>query len=230
MRTLLRRTHDLLRSTVAYPLMLTSAAAVLLIALRSLVTQTPGYRFLIWNLALAWVPYLCGVALFAIAGAPRMRRWIALLAAIWLLFLPNAPYLVTDVVHLRHNTQVGWWYDLVLLVLCAWAGMLLAVVSLRLMQIRVAQAAGRWVGWLFVALMIGLGSVGVAIGRFLRWNSWDLLTQPQTVAADVLASATTAHLDRAMVGLSGGIAMLWLLVYLALATVGRLDAPRAQPG
>lgn len=221
----MRQIHALLRSTVAYPLVLTSAAAVAMIVLRTLMTQTPGYRFLIWNLVLAWIPYLCGLAVFALSAAPRARRTIAALAAVWLLFLPNAPYLVTDVVHLRHNAQVGWWYDLVLLVLCAWAGMLLAVVSLRLMQIRVAQVAGRWVGWVFVGLMIGLGSVGVAIGRLLRWNSWDLLTQPQAVVADLLASVTAMHPDRALIGLSGGMAMLWMLVYLALATIGRLDAP-----
>jgi uncharacterized membrane protein len=223
MYALARRTDHLLRATAAYPLALTSAAAVVMIALRAAVTDTPIYIFLIKNLILAWIPFVCGLVAFTLAAAPRRRWAVALLAGLWLIFLPNAPYLVTDIVHLRYNRDVGWWYDLVLLALCAWTGMLLAVFSLRLMQLRVASLAGRRLGWLFAGATIALGSVGVAIGRFLRWNSWDLLLRPQMVASDFLASAATEHLDRAMLGLSGGVALLWLLVYLALATAGRLD-------
>jgi uncharacterized membrane protein len=226
--THIRQAHAFFRTTATYPLALTSSAAVLMILLRMIVTDSATYVFLIWNLILAWIPFVCGLAVFKLAPDPR-NRWIVVpLAALWVLFLPNAPYLLTDMIHLRHSTQVGWWYDLVLLLLCAWSGLMLGVVSLQHLQLRVARAAGPWVGWLFVGTMIGLGSLGVAIGRLLRWNSWDLLLDPGAVLRDVLATMAETHLDRAMLGLSGGIAILWLLVYCSVRASVRISAESLQ--
>lgn len=203
--------------------------AALLLA-RRVYTGSPAYFFLAWNLILAAVPIVASVLWERAhrSGAPAAARWAW--AIVWLAFLPNAPYIVTDFIHLHARAPVPLWYDIAMMVSFACTGLMLGWASVADVHAMVERRRGRAAAWMFVSAALLLCGFGIYVGRFLRWNSWDLLTQPQVVAADVLASATTAHLDRAMVGLSGGIAMLWLLVYLALATVGRLDAPRAQPG
>ncbi|HEU5103225.1 MAG TPA: DUF1361 domain-containing protein, partial [Roseiflexaceae bacterium] len=134
----------------------------------------------------AWVPY--GWSLWAASIQRRYPRdwWRLLLpGALWLLFFPNAPYIVTDFVHLRERPPVPLWYDIGLLAAFAWSGCFLAVVSLQTMQRLVRQHCGSLVSWLFVAASIGLSGLGVYLGRFERWNSWDIVFYPQ----DVLAAA-----------------------------------------
>jgi uncharacterized membrane protein len=132
------------------------------------------------------VPY--GWSLWAASLQRRYpRHWWRLLlpGALWLLFFPNAPYIVTDFVHLYERPPVPLWYDIGLLAAFAWSGCFLAVVSLHTMQRLVRQLCGGAISWLFVAASIGLSGLGVYLGRFERWNSWDLLLYP----GDVLAAA-----------------------------------------
>ena len=136
------------------------------------------FRFLVWNLILAWVPLV-----FALVVYDGYRRGAGLLRlapalALWLLFLPNAPYIVTDFVHLSANTQASLWLDGIELSAFAWTGMLLGFVSLYLVHAVLRNRLGELVGWGTVLCVLALASVGVYLGRVKRWNSWDLLTQP----------------------------------------------------
>ncbi len=103
------------------------------------------------------------------------RLMVVPTAIVWLLFFPNAPYLVTDFVHLgQFHDNVPGWYDVMLIAWYAWTGLMLGVVSLRLMQEIVTRAAGSTAGWVLVAVVTALGSIGTYLGRFLRWNSWNV--------------------------------------------------------
>jgi uncharacterized membrane protein len=182
----LRRLHCFLAQHAFYALALSSGLAIGILAARVLRVHQGSYVFLAWNLFLAWVPY--GWSLWAASLQRRYPRdWWRLLipGALWLLFFPNAPYIVTDFVHLYQRPPVPLWYDIGLLAAFAWSGCFLAVVSLQTMQRLVRQLCGGTISWLFVGASIGLSGLGVYLGRFERWDSWDVLLYPR----DVLAAA-----------------------------------------
>lgn len=101
-----------------------------------------------------------------------------LLGAAWLLFFPNAPYIVTDFLHLKPRGPVPLWYDCVLLFSFAWNGALFGFYSLRIMHAMVERLTGPVRGWLFVFFVCVLAGLGVYLGRFERWNSWDIVHRP----------------------------------------------------
>ena len=142
---------------------------------------------LIWNLFLAWIPFI--LAYFAHAVSWRRASLylvIPLIAFLWLIFFPNAPYMLTDLQHLaRRATDAPLWYDVIIVVWCSWTGMLLGVISVYLMQDIIVRSFGRTAGWAFVFVISGLSSFGVYIGRFLRLNSWDILQNPAETAQEI---------------------------------------------
>lgn len=187
-------------------LLVGSAAAMALLLVRVAVTGTTGYGFLSWNLFLAWVPLVCAVACARTSGR---ARWP--LAGAWLAFFPNGPYLLTDLVHFRRIGGAPWWYDLGMLLLFASVGLQLALASLRPMHALVEARHGIRAGWGFVAAAAGLSGVGVYIGRFLRWNSWDVVVNPHGLAADLARQAVNPSSYLTVVGVSGlfGALLLW---------------------
>jgi uncharacterized membrane protein len=167
-----------------------SALVVGLVAFRIVYTQSPDHVALVWNLILAWVPL--GLALLVYDRAERRRPvGVVVAASMWLLFFPNAPYIVTDFVHLRGSEGRAYWFDLVLIATVATTGLLLGFVSLFLVHVVVRRAAGAVVGWAFVTAALMLSSLGVYLGRVWRWNSWDVLLRPWSVLAR-LASAVAS--------------------------------------
>ncbi|MBM4428698.1 MAG: DUF1361 domain-containing protein [Chloroflexi bacterium] len=162
---------------------------ILLVAARVAYTDSIRHTGLIWNLFLAWIPFI--LAYFAHAISWK-RIWLYLIipivAILWLLFFPNAPYMLTDLQDLARSGGVGapLWYDVLIVVWCSWTGMLLGVISLYLMQDIVLRTFGRVSGWLFVFVISGLSSFGIYIGRFVRLNSWDILQNPTETAIEIL--------------------------------------------
>jgi uncharacterized membrane protein len=211
--------HTRLTSSLFYPSLAASALAVALVVGRGLMSGALVGSFLVWNLFLAWMPYL--MALWADSAA-RRGRWRALLpGALWLLFLPNAPYMMTDFIHLERLGFV-WWYDLGTLVAFAWAGCLLGVASLHLMRGIVAGRLGAATSWAFVLVCCGLSGLGVYFGRFLRWNSWDVLTSPRGLAYDLLhLLGDPAHYPQ-IIGVSGLFACFLALGFLTLDAARRV--------
>ena len=156
-----------------------SGASVALVFARIAWTGNLRYSFLVWNLFLAWLPLV--FALLACeqyqTGAGRNWRFAALAGA-WLLFFPNAPYIFTDLIHLTTRYYGPFWVDLMLILLCALTGLVLGFVSLYLMQSIVERMLGRPVSWLFIAAVAALSGFGIYLGRFMRFNSWDVLFRP----------------------------------------------------
>jgi uncharacterized membrane protein len=160
-----------------------SALCVATLELRIQRTGDPYYRFLVWNLFLAWVPL--GFAVAAFGRARRLaRNWrsVTLLLVLWLLFFPNAPYMLTDFIHLGgEDVTAPVWYDALMLSSFAWTALLLGFASLYLVQIVIRRAAGTAASWAAVVVALGLASYGVYLGRFVRLNSWDALLRPRRV-------------------------------------------------
>ena len=179
----LRSIHDFLSHQSLYPLILSSGLAVTFYILRVLYAHNWNYSNLMWNLFLAWVPYVFS---FLAATFHRLlpKQWwlIPLTALPWLAFFPNAPYMVTDFYHLAERPPVPFWYDIGLITIFAFAGFFLAIASLRTMHQLVEASLGKLTGWLFAILVLSLAGLGVYLGRFGRYNSWDLLIQPKACA------------------------------------------------
>ncbi|HMI28444.1 MAG TPA: DUF1361 domain-containing protein [Gaiellaceae bacterium] len=185
---------------------------------------------LIWNLFLAWIPFLLAVAVYDGWRRRRAGGSLVALGALWLLFFPNAPYIVTDFVHLDHTADAPYWYDAVTVSAFAWTGVLLGFASLFLMQTVVRQWRGVVSGWIFAGVALALGSLGIYLGRFLRLNSWDAVEHPSVLPRIAHAVAR----DPFKYGEAIGVTVLFTLAlgfaYLLLynfAVVGReLDAER----
>jgi uncharacterized membrane protein len=174
------------RALTILALVAASALCVVTVELRIHETGDGYYRFLVWNLTLAWVPFA-----FALAAYDRARRrvdaGVAALAAVWLLFFPNAPYVLTDFIHLRRDAPAPVWYDALMLSAFAWTALLLGFASLYLMQTIARRVVGSAWSWVGVAGALAVASFGVYLGRFVRLNSWDALVRPRRVA-DVIAN------------------------------------------
>ena len=164
---------------------------VAMIVVRQAYSGEPVHRWLVWNLFLAWVPLLFALAVYDGARRGIGRLPLLALGALWLLFFPNAPYLVTDLKYVGQFSDVPLWYDVVLLSTGAWAGLALGFISLYLMHAVARRAWGALNAWLAVGFALALSSFGVFLGRFERWNSWDVFTDPGLIArqlADGLAN------------------------------------------
>jgi len=162
-------------------LFVASLFCIALVFVRNVHTGDVNFRYLIWNLFLAWIPF--GLAVFVYDRWRRRRGGMLLLVlgALWLRFFPNAPYIATDIVHLQHDPLSPYWYDAVTIAAFAWMGVLLGFASLYLMQTVVRQCRGVVSGCIFAFVAIALGSLGIYLGRFLRLNSWDAVEHPSVL-------------------------------------------------
>ena len=118
------------------------------------------------------------------------------------------------------SSDLPVWYDVMMLIWFAFTGLLLGMVSLFLMQEIVRREFGRWVGWAFVAAVTALSAAGVYMGRFLRWNSWDILRDPTGIALYSFERVQDPSLQSiGFIGLFGGF---FLFLYITLYTFGHL--------
>jgi len=178
------------RYSIAVFVLLNVACAICigLVFARVAYTDSGRHIGLIWNLFLAWIPFM--LAYFAHAVSWRRASLYFIIpgiAFLWLIFFPNAPYMLTDLQDLaRRATGAPLWYDVLIVVWSSWTGMLLGVISLYLMQDIIIRSFGRAAGWIFVFVISGLSSFGIYIGRFVRLNSWDILQNPAETAQEIL--------------------------------------------
>lgn len=173
------------RLTLMFVLAASLALSMLLVMGRVMITGQLTFLFLIWNLFLAVIPFALSTMLGTAKGVLRARVLVPVGAA-WLLFFPNAPYILTDLFHLDARPGVPLWYDLAVILSCAWNGLMLAYASLTDMQRLVQLRLGPIAGWGFAVVALLLSSFGIYLGRYLRFNSWDVLANPLTLFYDIV--------------------------------------------
>lgn len=199
-----------------------SLVCAALLAARIAITDSRRYSFLAWNLYLAWIPVV--FAYIALAFSRRRNLLYAIVpvfAFLWLIFFPNAPYILTDLQHLAlEMADAPVWYDVILLIWFSWTGVLLGVVSLYIMHMIVSGAFGRWAGWVFVLVVSGLSSLGIYLGRFGRFNSWDIFQHPSEVALTILGRVIDPSVR--LFAFTGLLTAFFLFVYLTLYAFGHL--------
>jgi len=152
-----------------------------LIIVRVIHTSYHTFLFIPWNLFLALVPLYFSFRLLKTDS--RRMAWVYMAA--WLLFFPNSMYIITDLFHLANRKSMPQWYDLLILFSAAIEGIVIGFLSLidveKFLRLHIGK---RFIplALLFVFLISGYG---IYLGRYLRWNSWDIITEPADLFLDI---------------------------------------------
>ena len=157
-----------------------TAFNLFLVIMRVFISSRPTFAFLGWNLFLAWIPYLSSTILTRVIKN-RYLLFVLPLLATWLAFLPNSPYILTDLIHLKTRPGIPLWFDLMMLLSFAINGLMLALASISDVHDYLRHYFPNWVSHVLIASSIFLTSYGIYLGRILRWNSWNLLTHPSLI-------------------------------------------------
>jgi uncharacterized membrane protein len=174
------------------------------------------YDFMLWNLLLAIIPYCFSILVYQNFRHHCKKSFYVLFVLLWLLFYPNAPYIITDIMHFMPDYGVPAWIDILMLFSFAWTGLILGFASLRMFHIVFENNLGRIWGWLFVISVIILGSFGVFLGRYLRFNSYDLFTKPRVLFIGVHDVFLNPHLYPGMYGMTIFFSLFFFLAYLSI--------------
>ena len=173
-------------------LIASSCFSGLLLMVRMTVTGSLTYLFLPWNLFLAFIPYW--ITRWMTKNIQIIENKVKLVAALaaWLLFIPNSFYIITDFFHFSNPSIAGFrdaprWFDLLLIFSFAWNGLLCGIISLRRVEMIMALVRGRYFSVMLVFVVMWLCAFGIYIGRFLRYNSWDIVTDPFSLAGEIIS-------------------------------------------
>ena len=187
--------------------------AITLLIFRFYWSDSLTYWSLSWNLFLACVPLLISKT---IRANEKRLTTVALIPAIglWLLFFPNAPYILTDLFHLETRGGMPKWFDLLMVLTFAWTGLILGFASLMDIQQVVTNRYSRFTGWTISILSIIMGSFGIYLGRYLRWNSWDIVTSPESLVRDIYHIVINPVGHPRTVGMTLVFSAFLILVYM----------------
>jgi uncharacterized membrane protein len=214
MQTIIRHKYKL---AIVALLIFSSIIAMTIYGARVVYADQIDYSFLPKNLFLAWMPLVIAAITYTLANVRYIRIVTPISAFLWLIFFPNAPYILTDFKHLQDQVAYApQWADVLLLIWFAWTGLLLGIVSLYLMHEIVKKIFGWLAGWAFVFGASVLGAMGIYIGRFLRWNSWDILDSPLQILKETLSIWINPFDAPSAIVFSALFAMLFLFVYLIM--------------
>ena len=160
------------------------AFSFILLFIRVSITKTLHYSFLVWNVFLAIIPYI--ITMYLSDKKKLNKISFAIVFVIWLTFLPNAPYIITDLFHLSTSAFKNIWIDTLVISTFAITGMLLFYFSLFQMKTLLLAFFSRKKSESIIIVIMFLSAFGVYIGRFLRYNSWEILSQPLKLFSDIL--------------------------------------------
>ena len=159
-------------------LMISCGFSCLLLCARIFITGDLTYLFLVWNLFLAFIPFAISEWLLTLERFAQRKRKLAIVLFVWLLFIPNSFYILTDLFHLDKFDSAPKWFDLLLIFSFAWNGIVLGIVSIRKTEVIIESISGRRFSLFIIFIVMWLNAFGIYIGRYLRFNSWDIIAQP----------------------------------------------------
>jgi uncharacterized membrane protein len=215
----LSRTHR--QYLVFASMIFASVICIGILMMRIVYTGSHAYSFLAWNLFLAWMPLIIAFIVYKFhQNVPWLFRFLTVIGmGIWLLFLPNAPYLITDLAHLVPRKDFFFWFDLMMFVAFAVTGLLYGLISLYWMQQLVSKMTGAAISWGFVFGVLALSSFGIYLGRFQRWNSWDVIRNPVGLLTDIWEHVRHPITHFQMFAFSGLFALFLIAAYFMLSSL-----------
>ena len=175
----------LFRSELEYWLTVSILFSVSLVMAVTVFSGTPVLGFLLWNLFLALIPYFISRWMLQSRECNNNRMIFFLCFLVWLLFVPNSFYIITDLFHLGSFSNIPLWYELAVILSFAWNGLLLGILSIRHIEKLFVAIFPRSERLLFIYPVMFLNSFGVYIGRYMRFNSWDVITNPFHLVKDI---------------------------------------------
>ena len=190
------------------------AFIALLIAVRIFYTGNTVYLFLVWNIFLAWIPCIISNFFKKMSGKATWKH--ALVFCCWLAFFPNALYIVTDLIHIDLESPVPKWFDALLLFSAALLGLMLAFISLYRVEIFLNKVINKKIQPLLIILILFLGSFGVYLGRFLRWNSWDIISNPFRLLLSIAQRIISPFEHAQTWGITIVFTMFFYLLYITI--------------
>jgi uncharacterized membrane protein len=165
---------------------LLSALCIVFFIYRLLVTSTWRFSFIFTNLALAWLGLIFGWLLVFHLRKNSWLGWRSIgLTILWLAFLPNTWYVLTDFLHVKPTGEVSEIYDITLVGILVIVGFVLGFTSLYLVHKRMLKSISEQKSLFIVAGVILLSSFAIYLGRNLRWNSWDVLANPGGIIVSI---------------------------------------------
>ncbi len=166
----------------------TGTFSILLVFFRIYKTGSFHFIFLFKNLFLALIPWLLSTMFILYPKLKKQRILIILSSILWILFIPNSFYIITDLFHLYYENIAPVWYDLVLIFSFAWIGLLLGFSSLKDIELILSERMNTKIISLIISVLLFISSFGIYLGRILRWNSWNILTEPLGLLKDIKIS------------------------------------------
>ncbi|MFI5187251.1 MAG: DUF1361 domain-containing protein [Chitinophagales bacterium] len=171
--------------TIRQWLVISVTFSLCLLIVRMIMSARLSYGFLAWNLFLAFVPYF--ISEWLGSHQKILRNRVKLFSSIfaWLLFMPNSFYILTDLFHLETAGNAHPWFDLTLILSFAWNGILLGVLSIQKMETLLKKTKGKFISVFVIGAVMWLNAFGIYIGRFLRFNSWDIFINPFSLLSEI---------------------------------------------
>ncbi len=193
-------------------LLLSFGFTLVILTVRILYSGNRDYLFYPWNLLLAAIPYLFARKL------NQNRKGIVnvLLLSGWLLFFPNAPYLITDIFLFEKTTESPFWFDLILVISGAWNGLIAGMVSLLFVEKFLLLSKVKKRVKALNILFIILCSYGVYVGRYWRFNSWDIVMQPKALFHASAGTIFHPHYHIQIWIFTAVFAVLMYLIYMTM--------------
>ena len=211
-----------LRSEVNRILSLSMLFSCLLVTARVIYTGRITFLGLVWNMFLAYIPYaLTG---FGERKPQRIRNRYSFLLffLLWLLCIPNSFYIMTDLYHLGdyYNDFIApQWFDLAVILSFAWNGLLLGILSVRQMEKIIQSRTSKFHELIFLYPVMWLSALGVNTGRYLRFNSWDVLADPFQLMRELVEISVHPLAFRSAWGMVFCFSVLMTLMYLTIRRV-----------
>jgi uncharacterized membrane protein len=175
-----------LTSGFVWPLAMLTLVSIGFFIVGAIENHSRVFWYLMWNLFLAWLPLV-----FALWLLPVIRRfgWTSwpgiILTLLWLNFLPNSFYMVSDFIHLQDYQRVDVVFDAVMFALFVLTGLLIGFSSLYLIHIELIKRLKKRNAWCWIGAILVICSFAIYLGRDLRMNSWDILTNPAGILFDI---------------------------------------------
>jgi len=211
MKTL--RLHSAITYSQPKMMFLLAGFCIGLLLVRAKLTHSLFFFFLIWNLFLAYCPLGISTLLTNRVSWIEKKRYFYPLFTCWLLVLPNAPYIITDFIHLQKELAVPVWFDVLLLISFTVTGLLFGLASMKHMYAIIAAQRGTGIAKLLMLGVCLLSAYGIYLGRYLRYNSWDVVSKPMALLVDIINSVTNPDYYKASLGITLGFGTLLYLLF-----------------
>ncbi len=196
-----------------------SMFGIVLVLLRQFLETDKTFLFLLWNFFLAGLPLIFSSIMVQMSRNRYNRQWIIFLGLVWLVFLPNAPYMLTDYIHVMYGDRGYWMLDAFTLSWFAVAAFAAAVISLNDVSGLLLTRFNRYQVSMIVFTICLMCSFGIYLGRDLRFNSWDVIMRPKAIVSETVVRLSNPMADFATWVSAGIIGLLLFLVYQGMKLV-----------